>query len=228
MKVEKRERIRNALVSFAKKEFKMNATESSLEVIDQNASAIQAEQVNIVAPISPTLVSLMKEIVPQLKLDSSSRVIELGCGDGRWIMNLAKKFQCNCIGTDIDKERLKLARRHEKKTREDGERHDYSITFLSVDIFDYLGETDCVSGQDLVIMYLFREAMTRISGILKEKGLSTSPYTYIQKDGENIEERDMKSVIQLLCIGFKLPGFVPVWQSRVEGIRAYLYHAETP
>ncbi len=181
MKVEKRERIRNALVSFAKKEFKMNATESSLEVIDQNASAIQAEQVNIVAPISPTLVSLMKEIVPQLKLDSSSRVIELGCGDGRWIMNLAKKFQCNCIGTDIDKERLKLARRHEKKTREDGERHDYSITFLSVDIFDYLGETDFVSGQDLVIMYLFREAMTRISGILKEKGLSTSPYTYISR-----------------------------------------------
>jgi SAM-dependent methyltransferase len=227
MKEEKRERIRNALVSFAKKEFKMNATESSLEVIDQNASAIQAEQVNIVAPISPTPVSLMKEIVPQLKLDSSSRVIELGCGDGRWIMNLAKKFQCNCIGTDIDKERLKLARRHEKKIREDGERHDYSITFLSVDIFDYLGETDFVSGQDLVIMYLFREAMTRISGILKGKGLSTSPYTYIQKDGENIEERDMKSVIQLLCIGFKLPGFVPVWQSRVEGIRAYLYHAET-
>ncbi len=212
MNAEKRERIRNALVSFAKKEFKMNATQQ------QDNSIVNTDEVNLnlVAPISPTPISLINEIMPYLKLDSSSRVIELGCGDGRWILSLAKQTNCVYIGIEIDQERLKLARRHKKECIEGGELCDSSVSFLSVDIFNYLENIDVQGGQDLIIMYLFREAMARVSVLLKNKGLATSL--------SNAKEEN--SIIQVLCIGFKLPGFTPTWQSKVEGIRAYLYHTE--
>ncbi len=235
MKGEKLNRVRNALISFARKEFEMknSAQGSNSEIMvtsDQDAStSMLEEQVyanansRLVAPISPTPISLMNEIIPQLRLDSSSRVIELGCGDGRWMVNLAERFRCQCIGVEIDEDRLRLARKLLQEKEMDGKIHD-SVSLLSRDIFEFLEDTDFVGDQDIVIMYLFREAMVRIGKVLKEKGLLSSCEE--QTKGVDSCQYGMKNVIQVLCIGFKLPGFLPVWQSRVEGIRAYLYYAE--
>ena len=153
-------------------------------------------------------------------------MIELGCGDGRWIIALAKKFRCECVGIEIDEDRLDLARQMLEKEEglamdDDDDDDNCAISFHSMDIFEYLEQMEIEGGRDLIVMYLFRDAMKRISWILKEKGVVSS--------GSSTEEEDSgcssKSAIQLLCIGFILPGFVPVWQAYVDGIRVYLYHA---
>ena len=103
------------------------------------------------------------------------------------------------------------------------------VSFWQMDIFEYLETLDFAHDVDVMIMYLFRDAMRRISNLLKERGMS-SITTRISGadtvDGSNAKkDKEMaKSLLQLLCIGFVLPSFIPVWQSQIDGVRVYLYH----
>jgi SAM-dependent methyltransferase len=206
----KRDRIRKALVAHAKDSFNQSATRS------ESTSTLEPNDRHhvLVAPISPTPSSILDACIPRLILNSSSRVVELGCGDGRWIISLSEKFHCKCIGIEIDEERLALAKEQllVRNLLKDEEQR--LVQFQLTDIFEYL-QKGTFMNCDLVIMYLFREAMKRISAILKEKGLVTTC---------NIKGDHDTPLIQLLCVGFILPSFVPVWQWKIDGRRVYLYH----
>lgn len=193
MDTAKKERIRKALISLAKAKF-----ESSGE--------------GLVAPISPTPASAIDTMLPKLNLTPESRVLELGCGDGRWTLSIAKKFSCNCIGIDINNDRLEFAR-----LRAETEGLCDKVDLLNTDIFQYLQHLH-LEQINLIVAYLFRDAMIRMSRMLKQKGLvdisSTSNYSAAVD----------RSLIQMLCIGFNLPGFAIIWQTKVNGVKIYLYH----
>jgi len=188
----KKERIRKALISLAKAKFESSSGEG------------------VVAPISPTPASAIDIMLPKLNLTPDSRVLELGCGDGRWTLSIAKKFSCNCIGIDIDNDRVEFARLRAKN-----EGLSDKVDLRNTDIFQYLQHLHAEDFH-LMVVYLFRDAMIRISRILKRQGLVDMPsFSSTAVD---------RGLIQIVCVGFTLPGFAIIWQTQVNGVKIYLYH----
>ena len=62
-----------------------------------------------VATLSPSPHNMIMHFIDELDLSSLSVVIELGCGDGRWMHAIERKFKCTCIGIEIEPQRLKVA-----------------------------------------------------------------------------------------------------------------------
>ncbi|GFH55387.1 hypothetical protein CTEN210_11863 [Chaetoceros tenuissimus] len=203
--VSKRTRIRNAMIQFAKQEFTKDKHDTT--------------QIEKVAPISPTPLKLLHHVMPHLNLHKNSRIIELGCGDARWLTHLCQTFNCQGIGVDIDSERLALARRNISQLEN-------KIVIKEEDIFDFL-HSIMLNEKDVLVMYLFREAMIRIASILNEKGWKCAFELSEEKkkSGESLQhDVDHFDIMQIVCIGFTLPGLKPIWSSQVEGIRCYIYH----
>lgn len=205
----KRERIRKAMIQFAKHEF----TKSK-----------HTQPIEKVAPISPTPLKLLHHVMPHLHLNINSRIIELGCGDARWLLYLCQKYECRGIGVDIDQERLALARCNVSQLEENSR-----ILIKERDIFDFF-HSMTLNEKDVLIMYLFREAMIRVASMLNEKGckcaidVNDNNNSNKKEDGESRLHDDTFENIQIVCIGFTLPGFKAIWSSQVEGIRCYIYH----
>lgn len=207
--VSKRERIRKAMIQFAKHEFTKSKHTQTIEKV---------------APISPTPLKLLHHVMPHLHLNINSRIIELGCGDARWLLYLCQKYECRGIGVDIDQERLALARCNVSQLEENSR-----ILIKERDIFDFFHSMTLNEKDDVLIMYLFREAMIRIASMLNEKGCKCAfdvndNNSNKKEDGESRLHDDTFENIQIVCIGFTLPGFKAIWSSQVEGIRCYIYH----
>jgi hypothetical protein len=80
----------------------------------------------------------------------------------------------------------------------------------------------------LIVMYLFKQAMEQISCILKDFNMvSLSLIGSSEGTGTTNRVRVFhkdEEVVQILCVGFALPNFLPIWHSQQSGIRVYLYH----
>jgi ubiquinone/menaquinone biosynthesis C-methylase UbiE len=48
-------------------------------------------------------------VVTELELSRDNNVIDLGCGDARWLCRIAQLHNCGCWGIDMDEERVKVA-----------------------------------------------------------------------------------------------------------------------
>jgi len=152
-------------------------------------------KIRVVAPISPTPLTVIFLILPKLNLTPKSTVVDLGCGDGRWILAAYRTYGCRCIGCDIDDVRLDLARKEISKVQSSSSSGSSSsssnlstkqtdrktITIVKRDVFEFLrGGKDGVPNintpplldtVDVVIVYLFRTAMQQIASILRERGI---------------------------------------------------------
>ena len=76
------------------------------------------------------------------------------------------------------------------------------------DVFDFVKKSDDFDKANVIIMYLFREAMIEMGTILQQR---------LDLRGSNTEGK------QILCVGFALPGWKCVHEEKVNGIRVYLY-----
>jgi len=56
-------------------------------------------------------------------------VIDLGCGDGRWLSAISRRVDCACFGVEIDDSRLSLARLNFNND---------TVQILIYHIFDYM------------------------------------------------------------------------------------------
>jgi ubiquinone/menaquinone biosynthesis C-methylase UbiE len=59
-----------------------------------------------VAQDSPTPPDTIAAVFDTICISSRDRVIDLGCGDARWLIEAAVRYQCRCWGCDIDQELL--------------------------------------------------------------------------------------------------------------------------
>lgn len=275
----KRNRIKRLLLDYAKREFSNQQQQAPVTASSRSSSSgnsrhgddgtwqiMQPDQSSlpysptgkrkkIIAPISPTPFSILEASLPYLQLDSHSHVVDLGSGDGRWILTLAKAFHCKCIGVEIDEKRLSLAKEWAKQ--ELGGRYTDLVEFYQVDALEYLrgnlimmiqqskacreeesqqegGEEKIEPGKGkkqsglLIVVYLFKQAMEQISCILKDFNMVSLSLIGISQ-GTAATNRvrvfnKNEEVVQILCVGFALPNFLPVWHSQQSGIRVYLYH----
>ena len=148
---------------------------------------------DLAAPISPTNPEVISLVLS--KLEAPKVVYDLGCGDGRWLVAFAKAFDCRCVGIDIDKSRLAMARSAiERENLAD------KIEVREGSVFDDIAGID---DADVVVVYLFRDAMRRINH--KFKG---------------------KSGLTIVSIGFALRGddvACCTWEGKVQGIHVYIY-----
>ncbi|CAM9415592.1 unnamed protein product [Chrysoparadoxa australica] len=112
-----------------------------------------------VAPISPSPPEVITKGLDRMMLEAKDVVVDLGCGDGRWLTEAAKRAGCSCHGYDINRDML--AKGRERLGSE--EQHISSlVTLTELDMFEAP-----LSQATWVIAYLFRDGLARMQAKLE-------------------------------------------------------------
>lgn len=184
--------MRRALLKFAKNRF------SEMQSMHQT----QDSESNLAAPISPTHDLIINTFLPHLKLDSSKLMVDLGCGDGRWLLAASKLTHCRSFGIDLDENRLKIAnqsiKEHNLNDRIDVQRRD---------VFDFVkNDINIFFNVDVFVIYLFRDAMVKMGKLLQDRLCHR------------------KKSVCILSIGFALTGWKASREEKINGVKVYLYN----
>lgn len=196
--------MKRALLIYAKQRFSEMKSSHEHEATEPNSS-------RLVAPISPTPGLIIESFLPRLNLTPNSLLIDLGCGDGRWLIAANERTQCKCVGIDVDEERLKIAKESILQNRVQEQ-----VQVIQRDVFGFVKESDEICRADVIIVYLFREAMMEIGTLLHQR---------LRAANEKNDKIKRKRV-QILSVGFALVGWKPVYKEKMNGIRVYLYSTE--
>ncbi len=155
----------------------------------------------LAAPISPTPHAIIENFLSHLRLNSSKLLVDLGCGDGRWLVAATKLSQCRSFGIDVDDDRLKLATQCIAANNLSAR-----IQVQRRDIFDFVrNDTDTFCRADVFILYLFRDAMTEVGKLLQDR------------------LRRQQKQVYVLTVGFALKDWIPTHEQVLNGVRVYLY-----
>lgn len=175
---------------------------------EQQSTGPESSPPRLAAPISPTPDPIIDAFLPQLGLAPGSLFIDLGCGDGRWLIAAHKQTGCRGLGVDVDEERLKMAK---ESIREDALQG--RVRVCRRDVFEFVTECDDVREADAIVLYLFREAMVEMGALLRRRLFAGN------REGGNKR-------VQILSVGFALTGWVPKREDKINGIRVYLYSTD--
>ena len=187
----RKDSMRKALLKLAKNRF------HELQSVHQS----QEEESKLAAPISPTPNLIIEKLLPHLKLDSSQLMVDLGCGDGRWLFAASQITQCRSFGIDIDDNRLRLA----NEMISDHNLVD-KIEVQRRDVFDFVkNDSEFFPLANVFVLYLFRDAMIELGKLLRER------------------LRRQERRVCLVSIGFELPGWNSYHEERINGVKVYLY-----
>ena len=153
----------------------------------------------LLGTLSPTPIDFINKIVVgngttnNVALTSRSIVLELGCGDGRWLNAIRENFKCLCIGIEMDVDRIQLAANSGKK---------YSKLIPRVDLIiaDIFHINFCIATH--LIFYLSVEGNIRVN--------------------EKIKGEVRPGTIIISC-GFQVTDMAPVEVFRSHGMTAYKY-----
>lgn len=159
----------------------------------------------LAAPISPTPDPVIDAFLPWLDLAPDSLFIDLGCGDGRWLIAAHKQTGCRGLGVDVDEERLKMAKEAIREGALEGR-----VQVRQRDVFEFVMECDDVREADAIVLYLFREAIVEMGALLRRRLFAGN-----RKGGDK--------KVQILSVGFALTGWVPKHEEKINGIWVYLY-----
>jgi len=156
--------------------------------------------IQLAAPISPTPNLIIDTFLPLLDLDADSFLVDLGCGDGRWMIAAADRTQCQCLGIDVDAERLLMAQDAIQR-----ERLQKQLRVRHQDVFEFVRDSDDLLKADVLVVYLFRRAMAEIGALLRRRLAAGARR------------------VRIVSVGFALPGWMCVREEKVGGLRVYLY-----
>lgn len=195
-----KESMKRALLRHAKQRF--DAMKSSHEQDSMDQQQISS---HLAAPISPTPNIIIETFLPRLNIDRNSLLVDLGCGDGRWLLAANSFTNCRCLGIDVDEDRLTIAQNEIMKLKLQD-----AVQVRRQDVFQFVKESEDVLVADVIVLYLFREAMAAMGPLLR------------QRLGERKESISPKSV-QILSVGFALAGWASAYEQKIGGVRVYLY-----
>ena len=198
----RKESMKRALLLFAKERF--SSMRSSHEQLHTRPSYTLSQ---LAAPISPTPNLVIESFLPRLNLNYNSFLVDLGCGDGRWLIAAHEHAKCRCLGIDVDEERLVIAQKSILKNK-----LQEVIQVRKKDVFEFVKEGSDIRAADVIVMYLFREAMIEIGTLLQQH--------LLLRDKKKDKSQKMG---QILSVGFALPGWTPVYEDKIGGMRVYLY-----
>ncbi|KAL7540219.1 hypothetical protein ACHAXR_009947, partial [Thalassiosira sp. AJA248-18] len=196
----RRESMKKALLLYAKQRF------SDLKSSHEQSMGPNSSTSKLAAPISPTPKLIIEAFLPRLNLNSNSFLVDLGCGDGRWLIAANESTHCRCIGIDVDEERLKTAQDSILKSG-----LQEMIEVRRRDIFDFV-RSDDIYRADVIVIYLFREVMLEMGQLLHQR-LSL----------RSLEKGIPQKTVKILSVGFALTGWTSDYEEKIDGIRVYLY-----
>src|SRR5688572_7355851 len=78
-------------------------------------SAQQAPKRPLDVPYVPTTEVAVREMLKLANVQKTDVLYDLGCGDGRIVIEAAKTYGARAVGVDIDPNRIKEARENAKK-----------------------------------------------------------------------------------------------------------------
>ncbi|KAG6606582.1 FAM173 family [Phytophthora cinnamomi] len=116
------------------------------------------------APFSPSPLAVIEAVwtkleYAQLALTSEDVLVDLGCGDGRWLVSGVKRFGCKALGVELDENLVLRAR---EQVQQQQLQHKIQIELGDVMLAD-------ISQAKLVIVYAFAESLPGIAQRLKEQ-----------------------------------------------------------
>ncbi|EDR24614.1 hypothetical protein, conserved [Entamoeba dispar SAW760] len=129
---------------------------------EEDVTNISNEQ-NEKAPFVPITIQTLNQLIPFMKLKQSDVLLDLGCGDGRIIIESLLQTQCNeAYGIDIEPEAISQAKSHYKESK-----LNKPITFICDDFF----KTNQIPWNKItvVVMYLLPSIMDKLYPLLKSK-----------------------------------------------------------
>ena len=162
---------------------------------------------HLAAPISPTPNAIIETFLPRLAIDCHSLLVDLGCGDGRWLFAANSSTNCCCLGVDVDEERLAIAQERINKNKLQD-----VVKVRCQDVFEFVRESEDIIAAHVIVLYLFREAMMEMGSILQRRLSLTN------SRGKTSPRR-----VQILSVGFALAGWESEYVEKVGGIRVYVY-----
>jgi len=126
----------------------------------------EREETNRMATISPTPIDTIDIIVKDLEYKLVNDVLyicDIGCGDGRWLTAFADKYQCVCLGLEIEEERLLKAKQtlNERDCCMKG-----IVEFVHA---DFLHHSLDLKKLDIVIIYLSRKGNAAVKQKLEQE-----------------------------------------------------------
>ena len=219
-----RQRLRRGLIAEAKTRFA--ASQAS---VASSAVAADGSPVVLGAPISPSPRALIDEalghvgelagLIPTSTTSSSSSdddgggssdcgastaattatLVDLGCGDGRWILAAAERYRVRCVGVDINADLVEVARGALAAAAPAARAR---VELRVGDMFDAALGAETAA----VIVYLYPQTLVRMAAKL---------------------EREAPVGCAVLSVGFKMAGWERrrclVWSARSCGLPVYLY-----
>jgi len=119
---------------------------------------VDGEDIRLDAPYVSTPAPVVEKMVKMADIQPDDVVYDLGCGDGRFLIEAAKRHGVRAIGVDLDPRRVKEAL---ENARYEGVEH--LVTVTQGDIFDVN-----LRDADVVFLYLFTSLNTRLIPQLEE------------------------------------------------------------
>ena len=164
---------------------------------------------HLAAPISPTPKKIIETFLPRFKIHRSSLLVDLGCGDGRWLFAANAFTNCRCLGIDVDVERLLIAQNEILKHKLQD-----VVQVRQQDVFEFVKESEDILEADVIVLYLFREAVAEMGSLLRQRLRLNEDRRMCSASRRNV---------QVLSVGFALAGWICASEEKIGGIRVYLY-----
>ncbi|GMH68760.1 hypothetical protein TL16_g05004 [Triparma laevis f. inornata] len=140
---------------------------------------------------------VLNRIFDKLNLTTQDTLVQLSCGDGRWLIEAALKKKCQCIGYDIEPD---------LQYRCDATSHEQDVTnYVDFRLIDDVLEADLSEGT-AIIVDATQEKITELREKLENE---VDPFTPI------------------VVVGGEIVGWLSQWETRHRGIPIYLYNRRT-
>jgi trans-aconitate methyltransferase len=131
----------------------------------------------------PTRMEVVEKMLQMAEIKTNDVVYDLGCGDGRFVVEAAKKYGVRGIGIDIDPQRVKESNENVRSNKVA-----HLVTIKQADIF----ETD-FSDATVVMLYLLPDLNVK----LMPKLAKLKPGTRILSNDFDMRGAKPKQVLQL-------------------------------
>ncbi|MCR4396092.1 MAG: class I SAM-dependent methyltransferase [Candidatus Saccharicenans sp.] len=138
------------------------------------ASHLQAQEVHLDVPFVPTPYEVIEDMLRFADLKKGDVLYDLGCGDGRIVIEAARRAGIRAVGIDIDPERIRESRENARIAGVD-----HLVEFRRADIF----QSD-FSEATVITMYLLPDVNIRLRPTI----LSLKPGTRIVSHQFDMDE----------------------------------------
>lgn len=134
-------------------------------------------------------------VISFLKPQKGEKILDAGCGNGIYCLEISDKYKSSCVGVDVDKSRIKLAKLQADSLKLSSEFELMSLTDLKFpdNLFDKV-----FSVQTLQFIKDDKKAVREIGRVLKKGGLLILSFPgekYYRYTKERPKKRNLKTMI---------------------------------